>query len=123
MFLYNDSSYTDADLEKICIVARSLLDDELLGNNPLKNHVQSLKSEISQFKNKYEKMQSYTLPEINDITYFKYKGDECAGAQVSYFMKTSGGSFAKTFQDFLLRKDPSGKWKIYGFKEVDSTVK
>ena len=47
--------------------------------------------------------------------------DGASGAlcEASYFIKKGTKEFTRTYQQFLLRKDGSGNWKILGFVKVD----
>ena len=45
-------------------------------------------------------------------------GEESAIVQSSYFIKEKN-SYSKTYQDYLLRKNEAGEWKILGFEKVE----
>ena len=119
MYLYNKDC-SDSDIDKLANTARKLMDEELLTQNPLKAHIAGLKAEVSAFKKENTEIISYTLPSISEVTYFTFENADCAGVKVSYFIKKKDSTFSKTFQQFLFRKDAAGKWKIYGYKKVDS---
>lgn len=119
MYLYNKEC-SDSDIEKLANTARKLMDDELLAQNPLKAHIAGLKSDVAKFKKDSVEIVSYTLPSISEVTYFTFENADCAGVKVSYFIKKTDSTFSKTFQQYLFRKDSNGKWKIYGYKKVDS---
>ena len=119
LYLHN-KDYTDAEFDKLITVARKLMDDELLAQNPLATHKTALQKEIQSFKKDNVEIVSYTLPELSEVTYFTFEGAECAGVKVSFFIKKSEGTFTKTFEQYLFRKDSSGKWKLYGYKQVKS---
>ncbi|MBR5336650.1 MAG: hypothetical protein IK152_01555 [Lachnospiraceae bacterium] len=119
LYLYNKDC-SDSDIEKLANTARKLMDDELLTQNPIKSHIAGMKAEKASFKKDNEEIISYTLPAISEVKYFEFENAECAGVKVSYFIKKTDSTFSKTFQQFLFRKDAKGRWKIYGYKKVDS---
>ena len=64
---------------------------------------------------------SYTLESSNDVEHGKIDGEDCAIVQTSYFIKEKNAQnpYSKTFQNYLLRKDANGNWKILGFEKVE----
>jgi len=125
--LYNEiitcfysEEYTEAELEKLVDMTLLLMDEELAANNPREDYLKRLKMEIHAFDMVDRTIVSDTLESSNDIDYGKIDGEECAIVQTSYFMreKNSQNPYSKTFQNYLLRKDAAGKWKILGFEKV-----
>ena len=57
-----------------------------------------------------------------DVVNKKVKGEDCAYVTSSYFMKEANKSYARTVQEYVLRQNEDGDWKIIGFylKEGDS---
>lgn len=119
MYLHNKEC-SDSDIEKLVNCTRKLMDSELLSQNPQKSMIAGLKSDIASFKKDNIEIVSYTLPEVSEVTYFTFEDAECAGVKVSFFTKKKDNAFAKTFQQYLFRKDSTGKWKLYGYKQVTS---
>lgn len=118
MLMYlNNKEYSTEDLEKIALTARKIMDDELLDANPIKSHIANLQKEVSSFKKNNSNIVSYTLAETTDVKYFTFEDKDCAGVEVSFFIKKKDGTFSKTFMDFMFRKDDKGRWKMYGYKK------
>ena len=54
----------------------------------------------------------------NEVDYIDVEGASGALLEASYFVKKGSKEFTRTYQQFLLRKDDSGNWKILGFVKV-----
>lgn len=121
MLMYLDNKeYSTEDMEKIVMTARKIMDDELLDANPLKSHIANVQKDVASFKKKNSNIVNYTLPETNDVKYFIFEDKECAGVEVSFFIKKKDGTFSKTFMELMFRKDAKGRWKMYGYKKKES---
>jgi hypothetical protein len=46
--------------------------------------------------------------------------DKIAYVTSSYFVR-EGSSYERTYQEYVLRKDSDGNWKIMGFYQVEGT--
>ena len=51
-----------------------------------------------------------------DVEFQTIDGAECACVTASYFVRDDEG-YSKTAQEYILRKDQEGKWKILAFQE------
>jgi len=127
--LYNEivtcfygEEYTEQELEKLVDMTLLLMDEELAANNPKADYLKRLKAEIATFKLAERTIVSYTLESSNEVEMGAIDGEESAVVQTSYFIKEknsqSSNPYSKTYQDYLLRKDAEGKWKILGFEKV-----
>ena len=95
--------------------ARKLLDDELLQYNPKDTYLENLKKDIDNYKTLNKKIVQSSVSDSNDITYATVKGASCAYVNAYYFSK-EGSNYSRTYQEFVLRKDSKGKWKILTFR-------
>ena len=99
-----------------------LMDEELAANNPKEDYLKRVKAEIATFKLAERTIVSYTLESSNEVETGTIDGQESAVVQSSYFIKEqnsdSNNPYSKTYQDYLLRKDADGQWKILGFEKV-----
>lgn len=111
---YYEEDYTDKQLEAMAKQARKLMDAELLSYNSEEQYIESLKQDIAQYEEANKKIVQSTVSESNDITYATVKGDSCAYVQSYYFVK-EGSNYSRTYQEFVLRKDKQGEWKILTF--------
>lgn len=113
---------TDAELEKLVDMTLLMMDEELAANNPKADYLKRVKAEIVSFKLAERTIVSYTLESSNEVEHGSIDGEESAIVQTSYFIKetksNSQNPYSKTYQDYLLRKDADGKWKILGFEKV-----
>lgn len=121
---YYGGEATDEQIEDLVDQMIFLLDDDLLLVNPRDEYYDSVVSEIEQFKKENKKVVSYSVCDSNDV---KYINDEKEGSSqvdklayvgASYFVNTDG-SFAYSYQQFVLRQDEDGRWKILTFYEVE----
>ena len=123
--LYNEiitcfysEDYTAEELEKLVDMTLLLMDDELAANNPKEDYLKKVQAEIIAFEAAERTIVSYTLASSNDVEYGSIDGEESAIVQTSYFIKEKT-SYSKTYQNYLLRKDADGAWKILGFEKVE----
>ena len=95
-----------------------LLDEELRDNNPKEEYLANLQLDIENYKKNKKSISQTDVCDTNDVLYKKIDGDDIAYVTASYFMKEDG-SFNKTYQQFVLRKDEEGKWKILVFYQIE----
>ena len=108
---YYAEEYDQAQLEKMADQARFLMDDELLQYNPRDTYLASLNLEIQDFKNRSRTIVSATVSDSKEVQYKTVNGYECAFVSTYYFIR-EGSSYDRTYEDFCLRKDKNGNWKI-----------
>lgn len=114
---FYSEEYTEEELDKLLDMTLALMDDELAANNPKEEYLSRVKTEIAAFDLAGRTIVSYTLSSSNEVEFGTINGSESAIVQTSYFIKEKS-SYSKTYQDYLLRKDADGKWKILGFEKV-----
>ena len=90
------------------------MDDELLSVNPEDSYYEAMLLDVTDYKNKNWTIANYTIPDSDEVTYKDIDGQSMALLTVSYFIKENT-SYAKSYQNYILRKDSSGLWKIYGY--------
>ncbi len=93
---------------------RELFDDELLNYNTEEAQLKSLENDIQFYKDNKQKYVSYTLPEASQITYNTEDGVEYARLRVGVIIRVDNATM-KGDQEYLLRKDKLGRWKILGW--------
>ena len=98
---------------------REMYDEELLEENPEESHLLSLAQEIAAFRSNEKVMIQANVCDSNEVDYIDVDGASGALCEASYFIKKGSKEFTRTYQQFLLRKDGSGNWKILGFVKVD----
>lgn len=108
---YYAEEFDQGQLEQMADQARLLMDDELLKYNPKDTYLASLSLEIEDFHNRKRTIVSSTVSDSNEVQYKKVNGYECAFVSTYYFIR-EGSSYTRTYEDFCLRKDSKGNWKI-----------
>ena len=108
---YYSEEFDQGQLEKMADQARTLMDDELLQYNPKDTYLASLNMEINDYHNRQRKIVSSTDCDSKEVQYKTVNGYECAFVSSYYFIR-EGSSYVRTYEDFCLRKDTKGHWKI-----------
>lgn len=116
---YN-GDYSSDELRQLADQEEAMFDDELLANNPREEYVQSLQQDINTFHTTSDSISQTDVCDSNDVIYKTIDGDEIAYVDASYFIRQNKGGFVKTYQQFVLRKDDEGKWKILVFYKIDN---
>ena len=78
-----------------------------------------LSQELVAFRNDEKVMIQANVCDSNEVEYIDVDGASGALVESSYFVKKGSKEFARTYQQFLLRKDESGNWRILGFVKVN----
>jgi hypothetical protein len=108
---YYAEDFDQGQLEKMADQARALMDDELLSYNPKDTYIASLNMEIEDYHNRSRTIVSSTVSDSKEVRYKTVNGYECAFVSTYYFIR-EGSSYTRTYEDFCLRKDKNGDWKI-----------
>ena len=114
---YNET-YTDEELTELALKIRELYDDELLANNSQDQYLIDIKTDIQSFRQKKCTISSYTTSTSMDVEYFSADGFEFAKLYCMFTLR-QGTDLRYTTEQFLLRKDDTGHWKIYGWDLAD----
>jgi hypothetical protein len=111
--LYN-LDYSDEEFEKLGNQARTLMDDDLLADNPEEIYFASLKSDVEDYKENSKKISNVRLSSGEDVETKKVDGQEYAYVDVIYFVKGKNDS-ERDKETYVLRKDTEGNWRILGY--------
>ncbi|MGN0352364.1 MAG: DUF6715 family protein [Roseburia sp.] len=115
---YYKEDYTEEELYELGDQARALFDEELLENNPREQYFTDLKAEIAEYEENQKQISQSGVCSSSDVLYKTVDGDECAYVTASYFIK-EGKNYNKTYQEYVLRKDEDGDWKILVFYQIE----
>ena len=121
---YYGGELKDAELEKLADQMLLLLDEDLLVVNPRDEYINSVENDIEKYKTEKKKVVSTDVCDSNEVTYVNDEKegssevDKLAYVNTSYFINTNG-EFAYSYQQFVLRQDDNGRWKILTFYEVE----
>ncbi len=121
---YYGEDITDAQLNKLVDQMMYLMDEDLLVVNPRDEYYNSVVADIEKYESQNKQVVSTDVCDSNDVKYVDdvkegtTEADELAYVNASYFVNTDG-KFAYSYQQFVLRKDDDGHWKILTFYEVE----
>lgn len=119
MCLHNDD-VTDEEFDQLAQKVRGLYDEELVEANDLEEYLMSLATEVAEYRKEEKKIKSYTIDSGDNIVTWKEDDQEFARLFATYSIK-EGKEFDVVCQEFLLRKDVSGKYKILGWRLADKS--
>lgn len=120
---YGSEEPTEKQLSKLVDQMICLMDEDLLLANPRDVYYNSVVSDINQYKNQKKQLVSTDVCDTNDVKYVtddkngQAEKDNLAYVTASYFINTDG-KFAYTYQEFVLRQDTKGNWKILTFYQI-----
>lgn len=118
---YYAAEHSDKTIDQMITKQRALLDDELLRANPEQEFTLAVKADIEDYAARNRRIVVSKLCSSNDVTYATVNGYECAYV-TSYYFTREGNDYTRTFQEYCLRKDSEGRWKILTFRLVDGDV-
>lgn len=110
---------TDDEVRTLGIKMRQMYDEELLEANQQESHLQKLTQEIVAFQADEKVMIQANVCDSNEVDYIDVEGASGALLEASYFIKKGSKDFSRTYQQYLMRKDANGNWKILGFVKVN----
>lgn len=112
---YYNEEYTDDELVELMEKSRQLFDEELLSENQGNEHFENLKKEINEYDENKQIIFNWTVSPSGDVEYYTQDDDNWAlvGATYTIRQKTN---YKKSYEQYLLRKDSEGRWKIYGWQ-------
>lgn len=108
---YYYTDLTDEEIEGLGAQARQLFDEELLAKNPEEVFYQSLKADIEAYNEVERKIYDFSVEKAADVETFSFEGEEYARVTAAYVLREKG-SAGTIYEDYTLRKDEDGKWKI-----------
>lgn len=121
---YYGDEPTEKQLNDLVDQMMYLMDDDLVLVNPRDTYYNSVVKDIAQYKDEKKQLVSTDVCDSNDVKYVTddkdggTEKDELAYVNASYFMNTDG-KFAYTYQQFVLRQDEEGRWKILTFYQIE----
>ena len=98
--------------------ARKLMDEELLAKNTREEFFAALSLDIASYRERERTISSTSISSTNEVEIKTIDGVAYATVDASYFIK-EGKTFERTYQEYILRKDEEGKWKILAFRQTE----
>lgn len=114
---YYYTELTDEQIEALGKQARNLFDAELLMRNPEDEFYENLKQDISEYNKANRKVVDYKVQSSSEIKTYTFQGDSYAVVRATYYMKDSVPY--TVYEDYTLRKDENGQWKILFWESVE----
>lgn len=116
---YNEE-YTDEELTQLAEKIQGLYDDELIANKSQEDYLNDLRNDIVGMKNDNCTITSYTLSASTDVEDFVENGYECSRLYCTFNVRRGTNGTVASMEQFVLRKDEDGHWKIYGWDLVQN---
>ena len=115
---YNEE-YTDEELTQMAEKIQGIYDDELIANKSQEDYLNDLRSEIAEMKKSNYTISSFVLSASVDVEEFVENGYSCARLYCTFNIKQGTKGTIRSMEEFVLRKDEDGHWKIYGWQLVE----
>lgn len=121
---YYGDEPTDEQLNDLVDQMLCILDEDLLLVNSRDEYYNSVVKDIAQYKEENKQLVSTDVCDTNDVKYITddtgegTEKDKLAYVTASYFMNTDG-KFGYSYQQFVLRQDDDGRWKILAFYQIE----
>lgn len=120
--IYNEK-LTDEQMEKAAVQLRTLFDVELLEENTLNEYTKRLKEEAAAYQAEKKTISNYQVFKNSEVKYQRMKGKNYAILSAYYRLKTKSSSPVTSCEEFLLRKDEDGYWRILGWELSNGKTK
>lgn len=115
---YNEE-YTDEELEQLALKIQELYDTELIENKSQEDYMNDLRTEIADMKSNKNTISGYVLSASVDVEEFVENGYSCARLYCTFSIKQGTSGTVRSMEQFVLRKDDDGHWKILGWALVE----
>ena len=109
---YNEE-YSEEELEKLATQIQVLYDEALIANKSEDDYMQDLRSEIASMKENKYTIVGYEVSPSTDVEFFTENEESCARLYCNFYVKQGAGN-VPSLEQFVLRKDEAGHWKIMG---------
>lgn len=113
--VYNNE-LTEEQFNTISVQLRTLFDVELLEQNTLKEYTENLKADVESYHSQKKKITTYQVSKNSEIKYQEMESQNYATLAGYYRIKTKKTNSSTTCEEFLLREDENGKWRILGWE-------
>ena len=120
---YGSQTPSEKELRDLTDQMLCIMDDDLLLVNPRDEYFASVVGDINQYKRDKKQLVSTDVCSTNDVKYItddkngEEEKDNLAYVSASYFVNTDE-KFSYTYQEFVLREDADGRWKILTYYPI-----
>lgn len=121
---YYGDQPTEEQLGDLVDQMMGIMDEDLLLVNSRDVYYNSVVADIAKYKQENKQLVNTDVCDSNDVKYVtdtkdgETEKDELAYVDASYFMNDDG-KFVYTYQQFVLRQDIDGRWKILTFYQIE----
>ena len=115
------SDTTEDQTKGLAMQMRQLFDNELAANQSFDDFYDSLRSEIVIYRDKNKVISSYSVSSSTDVKYDKNEYGSVATLYLSINIRQDG-KVSKVREQFLLRQDDAGHWKILGWVPANTSA-
>lgn len=115
---YNEKISED-EFNRLVEMQRKLFDDEFLESNPLDVFTNNLMAEIDAAKSKSYVMSAWRVQKQSSVETWQKDENSFASIKACYTMNEKTVGYTRTYEEFLLRENADGRWKIVGWRLTD----
>ncbi len=116
---YHNEVISEEEFKGLVEFQRKIFDEEFLENNPLDAFTNNLQTEIESAKERKYSMVTYRVQKESSVVTWQSDENEFASIIACFTMGEKEAAFTRTYEEFLLRKDEKGRWKIVGWRLTD----
>lgn len=110
---------SEGEFSELAKMQHGLFDEELAGKNPLSDFTERLKNEVVAAKGEKKTISSYRVQKESSVKKWKTTEDSFASIVVCFVTKIDRQGYEYTYEEFLLRENEKGQWKIVGWQTTD----
>lgn len=116
---YHNQEISEEEFKALIEMQRKLFDVEFLDNNSLETFTNNLAAEIDAAKAKENRMAAYRVQKQSSVITWQDEENHFSSIIACYTMSAKGELPTRTYEEFLLREDEKGRWKIVGWRLTD----
>lgn len=117
-----EGGYSEDEMKELAKQAHKLMDDELASRNEFDDYYKNLRDDVESYKADEKKISSYLIESGDDVKYKDFQERKYSFVDCIYYTKGKEGT-AKVPEEYTLRMDKDGKWKILYWKMVNKNEK
>lgn len=115
LLTYYNEKCSEEMREKLMVQSRYLFDEELLNSNKEKDQLMNLEADAEEYEKQKKQIINYTVCAPEEVEHGTLDGSDVALVTVSYRMRREN-DFSNLTEEYFLRKDGNGYWKIVGWQ-------
>lgn len=116
---YHNETISEDEFRGLVEMQRKLFDEEFLANNPLDTFTNNLAAEIDAAKGRKYQMTTWRVQKQSSAVNWQDGDNYFSSIIASFIMNEKEVGYTRTYEEFLLREDEDGRWKIVGWRLTD----